>query len=478
MLYPFIYTRTKYHDYRVVTSKSLCELAKPIVHFATEIARALIDAENNQLNEPTWTLVKKNGVILWGMAVLNRVLGDESQDKYNRHVRGFFGFITDNQISKLPYEISFFKDLYQKYVIPIWGTYAQTEQVTAEMPPISGVDFIEKSSRLSNEINVEDVLCRVFPDTYDSKSLIEAVFASPIDCSIATNVHQKKQYVEFGKDKISFTNAVMSYDSNVKSIRDIKVHVKVIPPVNITEDSVDGSQNDTSNSFCPECGNPVYENGSLCPDCKNKRQNKKYLKYGLYGFIVVICLLFVTKGSNIWERLLSPKQTHENTYSEDNRDKFPPDEINEQSPFLNTKKLELNIQDASPDQVFEIKYESSSPITTVMTPDSWIRIITQPKTYSTVGIIEITCEPLSQGKRDGIILISNSEGEKLTIPVYQTTSSISEDGVYNAGKSNFRRNQFTNGTSAIPMGNRKTEEAGSLSDNEGEGAGSVESTQL
>ena len=112
MLYPLIYTRTKYHDYRIVTSTSLAGLPHSVVQICTEVARTMIDAENDQLKEPSWALVKKNGYTLWGIAILNDVIGDDNKDKYNRPVRGFFGFISDTSVCKLPYSISYFKEIY------------------------------------------------------------------------------------------------------------------------------------------------------------------------------------------------------------------------------------------------------------------------------------------------------------------------------------------------------------------------------
>ena len=197
MMYPYIYTGTRYHDFRVVTSQMLHNLPHSVEQHFEDVARAMIKAENSQLGNPSWILVKKNGYILWGIAVLNRVLGNQCQDDDNRPVRGFFGFISDNLISCLPYDISYFKMLYDAYVTPIWDSLEQTQQVIKQMPPMTEGDFIEKSPRLNNGINVDNSICRIYPSTSDSKSLIEAVLSSTEDCSIATNVHKKSQCIEF-----------------------------------------------------------------------------------------------------------------------------------------------------------------------------------------------------------------------------------------------------------------------------------------
>lgn len=423
MLYPFIYTRTKFHDYRVVTSKSLSGVPHTFMHVATEVARTLIDAENDQLTDPSWTLVRKDGFILWGMATVNKVLGGQSQDKYNRPVRGFFGFICDSHINRLPYESTFFRELYEKYVLPIWDSYEQTEQVIANMPNITGFDYIANSTRLKNEINVDKGICRIFPSSSESKSLIEAVFTSVEDCSIATNVHSKKQCVEFGKDKISFTNAVMSSDSKVNKVSDEKVFVPIKDDDIITDS---GNENEVviqKDPACSICGSPVNANENVCEGCNNKQQNKKYIKYGLYGFIALICLMLMFNGSSIWKKVLSSKHPQEKVQIEEDRTENHSGRIKSDSYFLNTTKHEVNVSDANLDDVFMIAYESSSVISRVNTSNNWIKIITPSQQFSKKGIIEFMCEPLTRGHREGAICLTNEDGIKTTIPIYQSVSS-------------------------------------------------------
>ncbi len=422
MLYPYIYTATRYHDFRVVTSQMLHNLPNSVAQYLEDVAHAMIMAENNQLMFPSWILVKKEGYILWGMASLNNVLGDKSDDDDKRPVRGFFGFITDGTISKLPFSISFFKELYAKYVLPIWDSYEQTEQVTECMPAISGFDFIEKSSRLSSEINVDDSICRIFPSTYDSKSLIEAVFSSVEDCSIATNVHSKKQCVEFGKDRISFTNAVMSSDSKVNKTSDVKVFVPKKVDDIITDSVKENEKVVQKESVCSICGNPVNDNENICEGCKNKQQNKKYIKYGLYGFMALICLLLMFNGSSIWEKILPSKHVQEKVQIEERRDEQN-GRIKSQSSFLNTTKSEVNVIDANPDDAFKFGYESSSLITQVNSANNWIRIITPEQQFSKKGTIEFMCDPLSHGQREGTICLTNDEGIKRIISIHQTVST-------------------------------------------------------
>ena len=430
MLYPFIYTRTKYHDYRVVTSQSLGDLHQSFVQFATEVARTLIDVDNDKLVEPSWALVKKDEYVLWGMAALNSVLGDQSQDKYKRPVRGFFGFISDNQISKLPYDISYFKSLYEAYVLPIWDSYEQTKQIVGQIPAVSGFDFIEKTSRLHSEINVKRNLCRFFPSNYEGKDLIEAVFSSFEDSSIATNMHKKKQCIEFGKDKASFANAIISPDTNLKSIEDIEVFVRKENPIYVRDLPFGNNSDITDEKRCPICGRVISQNEDICTVCKNAQQKKKYIRYVLYGFIAIICLLFVVKGPSIWKKILSSQTRIEAISEKDAFRKFEEKGLQVTEPFLTTNKSVINISDATINDIFRVRYNSSSKISRVVSSKEWIHVTTHQNQYAKSGEIEFNCEPFDGNVREGSIEIINEDGNNITIVVNQSNTNHIGGGVY------------------------------------------------
>lgn len=420
MLYPYIYTGTRYHDFRVVTSQMLHNLPNSVAQYFEDVARAMIVAENSQLMTTSWILVKKSGYTLWGIAVLNKVLGNQCQDDDNRPVRGFFGFISDYQISRLPYDISYFKVLYDVYVTPIWDTLEQTKQIVTQLPQLSGFDFIERSSCLSSEINVDDSICRIFPNSSESKPLIAAVFASSDDCSIATSIHTKKQCVEFGKDKISFTNAIAATDLKIRKIEDVRVSVLKETPITIHEKPIEDGNSDNKESFSSICGRPVNENEDVCLDCGKEQRNKKNVKYGLYGFIVLICLMLIFNGDSVWKKIFPGKNSKEYVISDNERRESNETANNNHTPFLIINKDNITVTDATPDDVFNVKYESSSIITQVASPNKWIKIVTVPQNYAKNGVIEFVCEPLSQGNREGAICIINSDQLKVIISIHQT----------------------------------------------------------
>lgn len=453
MMLPFIYTGTRNHDFRVVTSKMLKDVPHAVELVFGEVARAMIDADDSQLAEPSWALVKTDGYILWGMSVLNKVLGDKCLDDDKRPVRGFFGVIAGSSTNKLPYSISFFKELYATYVTPIWDTHEQTEQVSCPLPSISGDEFITKSSLLNNDINVELGKCRIFPYGSDCKGLIEAAFASFEDCSIATNIHKKSRCIEFGKDKLSFMNVVGASDSGIRGTQDIKVYVKETP-IKITENPFEDDPKPVEENTCTQCGSLIFGDETLCPECKKKQQNKKLLKYGLYGFITLVCAVLILKGPSIWEAILSPKHTHEFVKHEEVIETSEGQNGDKTDSFLKTRKPEFNIQDANFDQPFEIQYQSSSTIKKVQPTERWIHILTPPNKYSQKGIITFVCEPLNQGERDGQIKLVNEEGNELSITIHQSTTNQVDGGFSVKNRENQNENITPPGLHNVILGER------------------------
>lgn len=344
MLYPFIYTRTKYHDYRVVTSESLSALPAIIVDTFTDVARAMINADNIQLEEPSWAFVKKNGYTLWGMAVMNSVLGNVNIDKGKRPVRGFFGFISDEQVDSLPYSISFFKETYKIYVEPIWDTFEQSEQISCVFPALSGNDCITGSSLLEHKINAQPGISRLFPYGIDSKELIEAVLASSSDCSISTNIHNSSNCIEFGDDKLSFMNIVGAAYSDIQDIKDVKVYKKK-GPATIDCACTGNSTGFVDGFICPDCDGKPEDDETVSTESVDLHPYRRYLKYGLYALILLCCIVIIIKGPKIWKAILEPEQNIKVFIPRVDTISHRENHGYQTNPFLNTEKDEIHIQD-------------------------------------------------------------------------------------------------------------------------------------
>ena len=304
MIYPFIYTRTKYHDYRILTTKSLGNLPREFMTLSRSIARAMIDADNDSLKQPTWTLVKSGKLIIWGLACVNSLLSEKSLDKTNRPTRGFFGIIVETSSPvKLPFNIDFFKYLYDRYVTPIWETLNESDEIEVECTIPSDGIFIYPSA-LSLSINFEKSICRIQPYTKNVSDLLATVLGAESDNSIALNIHNQRQIIDIGNDSFSFMNVIMSEDSNIQKTENITIE----PYGTITQLKKSSS---TENSYSKESksNNDIGKINNWDLTLSKTRKKRNTIKYYVYGVLILFCLFLIFKGSIIWDWMLNSEKS-------------------------------------------------------------------------------------------------------------------------------------------------------------------------
>lgn len=304
MIYPFIYTRTKYHDYRILTTKSLKNLPREIMILSRSIARAMIDVDNDYLKEPTWVLVKTDDYILWGISCLNCLLSHKSNDKTNRPVRGFFGIIAVTSSTHiLPLDTDYFKQLYAKYVNPIWESLNDSEEIEVESVTIPCENYIYPSEQTSI-INLDQSICRIQPYTKEVLDLLSEVFGSESDNSIALNVYDKRQIIDIGVNRFSFMNIVMAENSIIPKTENITLQPYII------NTSLKGSSSTESYHY-KQLG--LSENAKQIENedfaHSETRRKRNIIKYCIYFALILFCLFLLFKGSIIWDRLLNGGKT-------------------------------------------------------------------------------------------------------------------------------------------------------------------------
>ena len=89
-----------------------------------DLARGVINTDNYtvQLDKPIWLLAKDNGYTLWGIGILNQMLNpDFAKDRVGCPIRGFFGLIFKDNPQVLPYDIQYFKSIYDSLIVPNWN---------------------------------------------------------------------------------------------------------------------------------------------------------------------------------------------------------------------------------------------------------------------------------------------------------------------------------------------------------------------
>lgn len=295
MIYPFIYTRLKFHDYRVVTSKLLYGLPPGLIEECRAIARAMIDVCNSQLRIPSYTLVKNKDCILWGISCMNDLLGSPSADNEKRPVRGFFGLIITHTPTSIPFGLSYFKELYKLYVSPIWESVVSKDEVIRALDISFGDELIYVTDN-RRDINLSTSISRLFPWNENFRSYIEAILSTKGCNSIATNIHKRSQVISIGRNDFSFLNVIMSSDCEQTCIEDVIVrgqNQKVrrnsfnIEEPRDTSIELDGNRNARSHS------------------CKYDKIPKRCLRYCLYGLLVMLCLFLFFLMNDKWKFVIS-----------------------------------------------------------------------------------------------------------------------------------------------------------------------------
>lgn len=292
MIYPFIYTRTKYRDYRILTMSVLRDVPLEQIRLFRSIARGLINVEDDVLESPSWVLIKHNGLTLWGIVCMNHLLGDLSTDYDRRPIRGFFGIILSNENARrIPSSVEFFRKLYAEYVVPIWESRSEEDSVTHTLTFDMEGSFIEAFGNETG-VNTDVCECRYFPAATDHKALIAEILNSSCPNSIAVNIHDNKQLLPDGNSDFSFMNVIMDSKHSPRCIQTVETKKRILQSDICCDNSVVTtyvSQNSVA---------------GICADIESKSKKKKLTKSLVRACLVAICIVLILEGDAIWGYLL------------------------------------------------------------------------------------------------------------------------------------------------------------------------------
>ena len=409
MIYPFIYTRTKYHDYRLITSQSLQVIHGEFVEKSLILVRTAIDAKNEQLKQPSWVLIKTNDYILWGISCLNETIATQSYDKVGRQVRGFFGIVADASLDQLPFGLSFYKKLYQTYVSPVWDSVSIMDEITGLVTIPLGSDLVVKT-QTSVEVNESSVLCRLFPAVSNPKPYIESVFSSGGYNSIVTNIHSRSQFLLEGIQSFPILNMIMDIDSNQFEIENVQTGDLV--------NNADDLRPESDNDFATSDKSELSSNDTMLSDSyypKTKRVSVQRICF--HVFMLIICALLFIKGVDIWEIILPIVGNKETGSQVQNSMGYAEGRI--EQPYFELSKPCLMIHDAKLGGVFQVSYKSNAPIYVIKTP-KWLNISIEKELI----IIECVDSVKQQIKKDNIVFSNGSI--TINLPVMLESQSVNQ----------------------------------------------------
>lgn len=219
----FVYTRNRDNDYKLVYAPDDDFCPPETRKYFLKQCRGVINIESysGSLDEPRWLISRKGNCILFGMGVMNRILGINNNTDYTgTPIRGFFGIVInaeDNQI-KVPYDVKFYGDLYKSIIDPVW-TYVREDfkfkgiEVTQDFNEYECIDSIT----CSVELNTVESKTVILPISANIVEIVGSILSRTADCSFVSGLSDKEHAY---CDDYCFHNAtVIGIDERVEKSR-------------------------------------------------------------------------------------------------------------------------------------------------------------------------------------------------------------------------------------------------------------------
>ena len=188
----FIFTRTYYADYQLLVAPSEDFCPGEIRQVLRNQVRGLINVDqyNPDLSNPRWFLSRLNGYTLWGVGCWNKALSEEyfCDEVHRSDLRCFVGILSHGEdISELPYDISFFASEFKKAIGPLFMLPRGDIKIQEGLIPqkYDGVMKIER--KFYPGLNTVEGTC-VLHDVENMKNLFGAALVGSSDLSIVSNL--------------------------------------------------------------------------------------------------------------------------------------------------------------------------------------------------------------------------------------------------------------------------------------------------
>lgn len=190
----FIYSRNRDNDYKLIYAPNEDHCPSSIRQYFIKQARGVINIEQypGTLDTPRWFISQKDGIILFGIGIMNHRLSETNNTDYTgTPVRGFFGLVINSKCEEkyVPFDIEFFKNLYQTCMAPIW------ENPREEFKFIGINALVDKSEfncievkQPTTDVNVSENRVTMFPENIDPSLIIADILSQEVNTSYASNL--------------------------------------------------------------------------------------------------------------------------------------------------------------------------------------------------------------------------------------------------------------------------------------------------
>lgn len=228
----FIYTRLDKFDYRLLYAPDKSFLPSPVREKFIDFAREVVNTDNinnGRILAPRWSMMKENNLVLIGVGCYNNILGVTESANEKRVIRGFFGVVVnslDNSIGTKLFDLTFYKNIFGRYVSPLWDLQRKDENKTNSVIQEITIDSNECINNANVLMNDSDYLCRVFPEDITPESLfLSAITKNKVDFVLNLNNSEhvlKHSMIAF--KNISIIGNDTLFDINLNSNSQINSH--------------------------------------------------------------------------------------------------------------------------------------------------------------------------------------------------------------------------------------------------------------
>lgn len=220
----FVYTRNRDNDYKLVYAPDDIFCPPETRKYFLKQSRGVINIEtySGSLDEPRWLISRKENCILFGIGVMNRILGVENNTDYTgTPIRGFFGVVinaSDNQF-KVPFDINFFIDLYKKIIDPVWNNSRENFKFKGVEVALDFNNYRCVNAETDTiGLNTNDEKTYILPINTSIRNIIGSVLSLSNNCSFVSGLSDKEH--AYSDDYCYHNATVLGIDNRIEKSKE------------------------------------------------------------------------------------------------------------------------------------------------------------------------------------------------------------------------------------------------------------------
>lgn len=228
MYYPIIYTRTFYKDFRMICKPPTTVISVDLLGDFERFIRQVINTDkisNKQINTVRYSYLKKEGYILWGIGCINTEIGIPNEYgtdcKHRSRLRSFIGIIFDQssdlKLTGVPFTSSFFKEIFESYVIPNWDFPEHKQWKIIDSKPLDDFSVTTIFPEDKMQISFSHECCEVYAKDINIENLIASIITK--ETSLVTGLNVKSHIINAYQQEVFIQNAICLDENNGQKIK-------------------------------------------------------------------------------------------------------------------------------------------------------------------------------------------------------------------------------------------------------------------